>query len=151
MTGQRCDDQNTRSPEGLVPRQIAVELNQAAERPFPDHLLANGHGASGNDRRPNAKLRLFIAPRRALDQFRRRRGASAHRRMSERVEWVPEQEFRRTRNRARRFERGLGEFVHMVEHGSRPPENNQITPTLARVFTGLAASGLHSKTIRQSG
>ena len=119
VTGHRRDDQQLRV--GLaVPRQIALEMDQVAERLLPDHTLAHRHLVEADLGLRDTEGRFAVAPRRALKHFRSGRDRAPHGRVRHRIERIGIEQLHRVGEGARRLQRGMVQFVELIIHGLAP-------------------------------
>ena len=126
MAGQRRHDQHARRIRDVRFGKIAAEMNEPAEWLVPDHALMHGNVAPADARGGDAEFGFGVAARRPLQKLRRRSRSPAYGRVGERIEWVAEEEFGRTRSHARRVHRRMSKFIKMIEHAS-PPRLRQIS------------------------
>jgi len=114
VAGHRRHDQHPRLRGAQRPGELAVEMQETAERLFPDGLDLDRGADAAHLGIVDAPFRLAVAARGALEQFAGRGDRLAHFGVRPRVQRILKQDFRGVRHRARRIERGVRHFVHPV-------------------------------------
>ena len=114
MAGHRRHDQHARLRGTQRTRQLAVEVQQAAERLLPHALDLDRRADAVDFGVVKAPLRLAVTARGALEQFAGRRDRLAELGVRPRVQRVLEQDLGRIRHGPRRIEGGLRHLVHPV-------------------------------------
>ena len=114
MAGHRRHDQHARLRAAQRTRQLAIEIQQPAERLFPDRADLD-RGADAVDLGVvEAPFRLAVAARGALEQFAGRGDRLADLGVRPGIQRILKQDLGRIGHRARRIERGLRHLVHPV-------------------------------------
>ena len=101
-----------------------LEMDQIAERLGDERALSDGDLAALHLGLVDAPGRFAIAPRGALEQLERRRGAAAERGVVGGIERIAEQQPVRLRRGPRRAKRRLVQLVEMVQHESTLPTDD---------------------------
>ncbi len=113
---RRDDEQLLLRRHALHRGGLALEMDEVAERAFPDDPFGHGNGLAVHLRLVEAELRFAVAPGRRLENVdggRQRLVRHAFGEGIERVAQRPEAHFRR---RPERCDRGMIEFVEMIQH-----------------------------------
>ena len=118
MPGKRRDDEDLRIGAQAPARHLTLEMDEIAKRlgdqgPLPDRDFAALH--LGLVDAPN---RAAVAPRGALEQLERGRGAAAERGVGGRIQRIAEQQAIGIRRGPRRAQGGLVQLVQVIKHPS---------------------------------
>jgi len=114
VTGHRGDDQHLGLRAFRCALQRALEMQQAAERPFPDAGDVHGNTLAADQGRRDTPIRLAVAARGALEQLERGRIGLAAGRMGEWVGGIFEKDAAGIRERARRRQCRVAHLVEPV-------------------------------------
>ncbi len=114
VTGHRRHDQHARLRAAQRPRQLAIEMQQPAERLFPHdaHFNRGAHAVDFSGRK--IPFGLAVAPRGALEHLATGGDRLAEFGLRPRVHRILKQDFGRVADGTRRIERRLHHFVHPV-------------------------------------
>src|ERR1700752_1132395 len=105
MSGHRCYDQHPRLRRAQGPGELAIEIQEAAKRLFPNGANFDRDAKAVDVSRVDAPFRLSVTARGALEQFAGRRNRLADLGVRPWIEWILKQDFRSVGDGARR---GLG-------------------------------------------
>ena len=114
MAGHRRHDQHTRLRRTQRPRQLAIEIQQAAERLFPYDADFDRRAHAVDFGVVEAPFGLAVAARGPLEQFAAGGDGFAELGVRPRIERILKQDFCRVGHGARRIERRLRHLVHPV-------------------------------------
>ena len=114
MAGHWRHDQHARLRAAQRPRQLAIEIQQTAERLFPDRMNLDRRANAIHFGGVEAPFRLAVAARGPFEQFAGRGDRFAELGVRPRIERILKQDFCRIGHGARRIERRVGHFVHPV-------------------------------------
>ena len=114
MAGHRGNDQQPGLRYAQRARQLAIEVQHAAERLFPYHPDFDRGANAADFGVGNTPFRFAVAPRGALEQFAGRRNGFTEFGVRPRIERILKQDLGGVRDGARRIERRLRHFVHPV-------------------------------------
>jgi len=114
VAGHRRHDQHARLGATQRPGQLAIEVQQPAERLFPDGADFDWRAHAVDLGIVQAPFRLAVAARGALEQLTARGDGFAELGVRPRIERVLKQDFGCVGDGARRIERGLPHLVHPV-------------------------------------
>ncbi|GCC43279.1 hypothetical protein chiPu_0027567, partial [Chiloscyllium punctatum] len=115
VAGHRRHDQHTRVRRAQRARQLAVEMQQAAERLFPDRANLDRRADAVDLGRRQVPIRLAVAARGALEQFAAGGDRFAEFGVGPRIERVLKQDLGGVGYRAHRIERRMRHLVHPVQ------------------------------------
>ena len=115
MARHRRHDQNARLRPPRRVFELALEMEKLAERPLPHARNMDRHALAADQRGVDSPFRLAVAPRRALEHFRRGGDRFAEGRLREGVQRILEVELGDVRHRARGREPRLAPFIHPVK------------------------------------
>ncbi|MGY4283534.1 hypothetical protein ACVWXO_002754 [Bradyrhizobium sp. LM2.7] len=114
MARHRRDDQHARLRAAQGTGELAIEVEQPAERFFPDRTDLDGNADAVDFGVVEAPFRLAVAARGALEQFAGRGDRFADLGPRPGIQGILKQELGRIGDGARRIERGLRHLVHPV-------------------------------------
>ena len=114
MTGHRRHDQHARLRRAQRPRQLAIEIQQPAERLFPHDADFDRRAHAVDFGIVQAPFGLAVAARGALEHFAAGGDRFAELGVRPRIERILKQDLGRVGHGARRIERGLRHLVHPV-------------------------------------
>ena len=116
VSRHRRNDQHARLRGAQRLGELAFEIEQTAERLFPNRLDLDGNPHAVDFGIVQTPFGLAVTARGALEQFAERGNRLAELGAGPGIEGVLEHELRHVHHRPRRIERGLTHFVHPV-HG----------------------------------
>jgi hypothetical protein len=114
MPGHRRDDQHARLRRAQRLGELALEVQQAAKRLFPNGLDLDGNAHAVDFGIVQTPFRLAVTARHAFEQFATRSDRFAELGVGPRIERVLEHELRHVGQSPCRIERGLPHLVHPV-------------------------------------
>ncbi|MGY3122610.1 hypothetical protein ACVWXQ_006547 [Bradyrhizobium sp. S3.14.4] len=114
VAGHRRHDQHARLRAAQGTGELAIEVEQLAERLFPDRADLDGNADAVDLGVVEAPFRLAVTARGAFEQFTGRGDGLADLGARPRIEGILKQELGRIGDRTRRIERGLPHLVHPV-------------------------------------
>ena len=118
MPGKRRDDQDLRVVAAAPARQLTLEMDEIAKWLGDQGPLPDGDFAALHLGLADAPNRAPVAPRGALEQLERRRGAAAKRRVGGGIQRIAEQKPIGIRRSPRRAQGGLVQLVQVIKHAS---------------------------------